>query len=147
MSEAEMEMRILDFIRRNGESTALEAAKHLGVSRSIANKHLYSLKDSKLFQETKGTRPVWDLIERMADPRPAVKPDTGSEGKEVRELLRSRGKTGLKAHQIARDLGQSRQSVNKHLYSLRDKGQVQKSVNKEWINIENVHQDRYVFPL
>lgn len=136
-----MEKRILDFLTRTGKSTALNIAKALGVSRSIANKHLYSLEKSKRVKRTEETPPVWDLIETTDDLRSVLKPDTSENAvseKKVSDILRSGGKAGLKAHQIARDLGQPIKTVKKHLYSLQDKGKAQRSENNQWIN-----DDRY----
>ncbi|KAI7805417.1 PKZ [Triplophysa rosa] len=151
-----MEGRILDFLRRNGKSTALVIANALKVNRSTANKHLYGLEMSKRVKKDDGTPPIWDLMLTTDDPRPVLKPEPVSVEKvseivsvekvseivsveKMSEILRSGGKTGLKAHQIARDLGLSRKTVNKHLHSLREKGEVHKSEDQQWISKE--HQD------
>ncbi|XP_056617445.1 protein kinase containing Z-DNA binding domains isoform X2 [Triplophysa dalaica] len=144
MSEGEMKARILDFLRRNGKSTALSISKDLKVSRGEANKHLYGLEKSKQVKKDDGTPPIWDLMESTDDPRPVLKPDTVTVSdivplEKVSEILRSGGKTGLKAHEIARDLGLTKKTVNKHLHSLRDKGELQISENHKWIR--NDHQD------
>ncbi|KAA0718368.1 Interferon-induced, double-stranded RNA-activated protein kinase [Triplophysa tibetana] len=136
-----MEAKILDLLSKNGKSTALRISKDLKVSRGEANKHLYGLEKSKQVKKDDGTPPIWDLMEATDDPRPVLKPDTVSVEKgneivpleKVSEILRSGGKTGLKAHQIARDLGLTKKTVNKHLHSLRDKGELQKSENNKWI--------------
>ncbi len=64
-----------------------------------------------------------------------------SEEKEVEDLLRS---GGLKAHQIARDLGQSRQTINKQLYSMEKKGTVKKcSKSSMWRLTEDWSDDSF----
>nr|XP_055026882.1 protein kinase containing Z-DNA binding domains [Misgurnus anguillicaudatus] len=136
--EAEMETRIIDFIKNNGECTALIISKALGVDKKIINKHLYKLQKSNLLKNTEGIPPVWDLKQETDDFKSELisdsrSIDTVSIEKEVSDILRSGGKTGLKAHQIAKDVGQPKKTVKKLLYSMEKKGEVQKSDSKQWM--------------
>uniref|UniRef100_A0A8C1TZG8 Protein kinase containing Z-DNA binding domains n=1 Tax=Cyprinus carpio TaxID=7962 RepID=A0A8C1TZG8_CYPCA len=143
-ADTEIEKQICDFLRRNGKSTALKIAKEIRLDKRIVNKHLYVLQKSNQMSVTNETPPVWDLLEKTreikqtlkAEQKPQTTIDT-SEEKRVEDLLMKSG--GLKACHIARDLGQSRQTTNKHLYSMMEKGRVQKcsvsnlwSLNEEW---------------
>ncbi|XP_073729597.1 interferon-induced, double-stranded RNA-activated protein kinase-like isoform X2 [Misgurnus anguillicaudatus] len=136
--EAEMEMRIIDFIKNNGECTALIISKALGVDKTTTNKHLYKLQKSNLLKMTEGKPPVWDLKEETDDPKSELasdsrSTDTVSIEKEVSEILRSGGITGLKAHQIAKDVGQPKKTVQKLLYSMEKMGKVWKSDSNLWM--------------
>ncbi|XP_018930727.2 interferon-induced, double-stranded RNA-activated protein kinase-like [Cyprinus carpio] len=143
-ADTEIEKQICDFLRRNGKSTALKIAKEIRLDKRIVNKHLYILQKSNQMSVTNETPPVWDLLEKTreikqtlkAEQKPQTTRDT-SEEKRVEDLLMKSG--GLKACHIARDLGQSRQTTNKHLYSMMEKRRVQKcsvsnlwSLNEEW---------------
>uniref|UniRef100_A0A672L2J2 Uncharacterized protein n=1 Tax=Sinocyclocheilus grahami TaxID=75366 RepID=A0A672L2J2_SINGR len=139
--DAEIEKKICDVLRRNGKSNALKIAKEVGLDKRIVNKHLYSLQKSNQVSGTNETPPVWDLLEETSEIKQTLKPEPQttrdtSEEKPVEDLLRS---GGLKAHQITRELGQSRQTTNKQLYSMMEKGKVQKcslsnvwTLSKEW---------------
>uniref|UniRef100_A0A8C1AIW4 Protein kinase containing Z-DNA binding domains n=1 Tax=Cyprinus carpio carpio TaxID=630221 RepID=A0A8C1AIW4_CYPCA len=143
-ADTETEKRICDVLRLKGKSTALIIAKEIGLDKRIVNKHLYILQKSNQVFKTDEQPPVWDLLEKKKEIKHTLKPeqkpqttrDTSEEEKHVEDLLRS---GGLKAHQIATDLGQSRQTTNKQLYSMMEKGRVQKcsisnmwSLNEEW---------------
>uniref|UniRef100_A0A671RAS4 Uncharacterized protein n=1 Tax=Sinocyclocheilus anshuiensis TaxID=1608454 RepID=A0A671RAS4_9TELE len=150
---SEIEKTICDVLRRNGKSNALKIAKEIGLDKRIVNKHLYSLQKSNQVSGTNETPPVWDLLEKTTEIKQTLKPEQKpqttrdtSEEKPVEDLLRS---GGLKAHQIARDLGQSRQGLNKQLYSMMQKGKVEKcsvsnvwTLNKEWSE-ESFSQERF----
>ncbi|XP_052428256.1 eukaryotic translation initiation factor 2-alpha kinase pek-1-like [Carassius gibelio] len=143
-ADTEMERKICDFLRRNGKSTALVIAKEIGTDKRTVNKHLYNLERSKQVFKTDKQPPVWDLLENKTEIKQTVKPEQKSrttrdtsEVKDVEDLLMRSG--GLKAHQIATDLGQSRQTINKQLYSMEEKGKVKRcsksklwSLNEEW---------------
>uniref|UniRef100_A0A8C1YTU7 Protein kinase containing Z-DNA binding domains n=1 Tax=Cyprinus carpio TaxID=7962 RepID=A0A8C1YTU7_CYPCA len=143
-ADTETEKRICDVLRLKGKSTALIIAKEIRLDKRIVNKHLYILQKSNQVFKTDEQPPVWDLLEKKKEIKHTLKPeqkpqttrDTSEEEKHVEDLLRS---GGLKAHQIATDLGQSRQTTNKQLYSMMEKGRVQKcsvsnmwSLNEEW---------------
>nr|ABV26701.1 PKZ [Gobiocypris rarus] len=124
--ETEMERKILDFLGRNGKSKALIISKEFGLNRSTVNRHLYKLQKSKQVFGTNETPPVWDLMEKRNEIKPEERSPTTRdtcEEKRVRDLLRS---GGLKAHQIATELGQPTKPIKKQLYSLEQEGKVQK---------------------
>uniref|UniRef100_A0A671LVH7 Z-binding domain-containing protein n=1 Tax=Sinocyclocheilus anshuiensis TaxID=1608454 RepID=A0A671LVH7_9TELE len=139
-ADTEMEREICDFLRRNGKSTALIIAKEIGLDKSTVNKHLYNLERSNQVFKTDEQPPVWGLMEKKNEIKPELKSQTTrdtSEEKDVEDLLKRSG--GLKAHQIATDLGQPKQTINKQLYSMEEKGKVQKcskskvwTLNEEW---------------
>ncbi|XP_065152313.1 interferon-induced, double-stranded RNA-activated protein kinase-like [Paramisgurnus dabryanus] len=139
--EAEMETRIIDFIKKNGECTALIISKALGVNKNTINTHLYNLGESNLLKVTEGLPPVWDLREETDDPKSELisdsrSIDTVSIKKEMSEILRSGRETGLKAHQIATGVGQPKKTVNKLLHIMEKKGDVRKSDNNLWMATE-----------
>uniref|UniRef100_A0A8C1AHH1 non-specific serine/threonine protein kinase n=1 Tax=Cyprinus carpio carpio TaxID=630221 RepID=A0A8C1AHH1_CYPCA len=141
-ADTEIEKQICDFLRRNGKSTALKIAKEIRLDKRIVNKHLYILQKSNQMSVTNETPPVWDLLEKTreikqtlkAEQKPKTTIDT-SEEKRVEDLLMKSG--GLKACHIARDLGQSRQTTNKHLYSMME------NLNEEWSE-GSFSQERFV---
>lgn len=151
-ADTEMERKICDFLRRNGKCIALVIVKEIGPDKRTVNKHLYNLERSNQVFKTDEQPPVWDLMEKKTEIKLTLKPqqkspmtrDT-SEEKDVEDLLRS---GALKAHQIARDLGQSRQTINKQLYNM--KGTVKRcSISAVWsLTEENSHdsfrQERFV---
>ncbi len=134
-TDTEIERKICDFLRRNGKSTALIIVKEIGPDKRTVNKHLYNLERSNQVFKTDGQPPVWVLMEKKNEIKQTLKPqqkspttrDT-SEEKEVEDLLRS---GGLKAHQIARDLRQSRQTINKQLYSMEKKNEIKQTLKPE----------------
>uniref|UniRef100_A0A673FNX6 Eukaryotic translation initiation factor 2-alpha kinase-like n=1 Tax=Sinocyclocheilus rhinocerous TaxID=307959 RepID=A0A673FNX6_9TELE len=133
--DTEIEKKICDFLRRNGKSNALKIAEEIGLDECIVNKHLYSLQKSNQVSGTNETPPVWDLLEKTSEIKETLrleqKPQTTrdtSEEKPVEDLLRS---GALKAHQIARELGQSRQGLKVW------------TQNKEWSE-ESSSQERFV---
>ncbi|RXN09378.1 interferon- double-stranded RNA-activated kinase-like protein [Labeo rohita] len=137
-ADTEVETKICNFLRRNGKSKAFVISKQCGLDKRIVNKHLYSLeKSNQLFKCTEQP-PIWDLVENMnklkLTPEPKQKSQTTTETsgeKDVEKLLTRSG--GLKAYEIAKNLGQSRQSINKQLYSMEEKGKVKKcSQSKLW---------------
>lgn len=145
--KAEMETRIVDFIKNNGKSTALTISKALGVDKKIINKHLYQLQKSNLLKMTEGIPPVWDLKENTDDPKSELasdsrSTDTESIEKEVSNILRS-GQTGLKAHQIAKDVGQPKKTVNKLLHIMEKKGEVRKSDSNVWMTKSETSLKQY----
>uniref|UniRef100_A0A8C2BMC1 Protein kinase containing Z-DNA binding domains n=1 Tax=Cyprinus carpio TaxID=7962 RepID=A0A8C2BMC1_CYPCA len=143
-ADSEMERKICDFLRRNGKSIALVIAKEIGPDKRTVNKHLYNLERSNQVFKTDNKPPVWDLTENKTEIKQTLKPEQKSqttrdtsEEKDVEDLLMRSG--GLKAHQIATNLGQSRQSINKQLYSMEEKGKVRRdskskmwTLNEEW---------------
>uniref|UniRef100_A0A8C2CBB2 Z-binding domain-containing protein n=1 Tax=Cyprinus carpio TaxID=7962 RepID=A0A8C2CBB2_CYPCA len=154
-ADSEMERKICDFLRRNGESTALVIAKEIGPDKRTVNKHLYNLERSNQVFKTDNKPPVWDLTENKTEIKQTLKPEQKSqttrdttEEKDVEDLLMRSG--GLKAHQIATDLGQSRQTINKQLYSMEEKGKVKRdskskmwTLNDEWSD-DSFSQERSV---
>ncbi|XP_051945528.1 protein kinase containing Z-DNA binding domains isoform X2 [Xyrauchen texanus] len=117
---ADNEMKkICDFLRQNGESSALKIAKGVGLLKPTVNKHLYSLLELKLLNKSDGKPPVWSLNEAtVTDITPALKSEATADDKTVIELLRSRGTEGLTPLKIAKEVGLYNSTLNKHLYSL-----------------------------
>ncbi|KAK2896230.1 hypothetical protein QQF64_006423 [Cirrhinus molitorella] len=142
-TDSEIERKIYDFFRRNGKSKALIISKEFGLDKRTVNKHLYTLESSKQLFRTDEDPPIWDLVEKKIEPKLSRKPEQRSrmttetvEEKHVEDLLRS---GGLKSREIARDLGESRQTISRHLYSLEKKDKVRKcsisevwTLNEEW---------------
>ncbi|XP_058650855.1 eukaryotic translation initiation factor 2-alpha kinase 3-like isoform X2 [Onychostoma macrolepis] len=109
---------------RSGGLKAQKIASKLGQSTPTIKKQLYSMEKNEIKQTLKPQQ------------KSQTTRDT-SEEKHVEDLLRSGGLK--KAHQIARELGQSRQTINKQLYSLEKEGKVKKcskssmwTLNEEW---------------
>ncbi|XP_042593528.1 protein kinase containing Z-DNA binding domains isoform X3 [Cyprinus carpio] len=141
-ADSEMERKICDLLRRDGKSKALIISNKLGLDKRTVQNHLYSLERSNQVFKTDEQPPVWDLIENKSEIK--LKPEQKSEKtrdtsveKDVEDLLMRSG--SLKARQIATDLGQSRQSINKQLYSMEEKGKVRRdsksnlwTLNEEW---------------
>ncbi|KAL0178691.1 hypothetical protein M9458_027585, partial [Cirrhinus mrigala] len=136
-ADTEMERKICDFLRRNGKSKALVISKEFGLDKRTVNKHLYSLERSNQLFKSEELPPIWDLVENMnklkLTPEPKQKSQTTTETtgeKDVEDLLKS---GALKAYEIAKNLGQSRQTINRQLYSMEVKGKVKKcSKSKLW---------------
>nr|ADB54784.1 PKZ [Ctenopharyngodon idella] len=139
-AETQMERKIIDFLRQNGKSIALTIAKEIGLDKSTVNRHLYNLQRSNQVFNSNEKPPVWDLMEKTNGIKQTVKtPEQKSltttaetcEEKHVRDLLKS---GGLKACQIAKDLGQPRKTVNKQLYSMMQTGKVKKcEISSLWL--------------
>uniref|UniRef100_A0A8C2GWA2 Protein kinase containing Z-DNA binding domains n=1 Tax=Cyprinus carpio TaxID=7962 RepID=A0A8C2GWA2_CYPCA len=141
-ADSEMEREICDLLRRDGKSKALIISNKLGLDKRTVQNHLYSLERSNQVFKTDEQPRVWDLIENKSEIK--LKPEQKSQKtrdtsveKDVEDLLMRSG--GLKAHQIATNLGQSRQSINKQLYSMEEKGKVRRdskskmwTLNEEW---------------
>ncbi|XP_073690650.1 interferon-induced, double-stranded RNA-activated protein kinase-like [Garra rufa] len=134
-ADTEMERKIYDFLR-NGKRRALDIAKKFGLDKRTVNKHLYSLEKSNKVFKTNEVPPIWELMEKKDElkltPKPEKKSQTTTETteKDLEDLLKS---GGLKAHEIAKDLGQTRQTINRQLYIMETKGKVKKcSTSKLW---------------
>ncbi|KAF4106151.1 hypothetical protein G5714_013813 [Onychostoma macrolepis] len=127
-ADTEMERNICDFLKQNGKSKALIISNKFGLDKCTVKKHLYNLQRANQVFKSDELPPVWDLMEKKNEIKHTLKPqlksqttrDT-SEDKHVEDLLRS---GGLKAQKIASKLGQSKQSIQKQLYSLEKEGKV-----------------------
>jgi len=148
-ADFEMEKMIVDFLRQNGKSTVLTIFKKFGLNRSTANRHLYNLEKSQQVFKSDENPPVWDLMKNKTE---AKHTDSCEEIQEehVRDLLKS---GALKAHQIAKSLGQTPKVINKQLYIMEKKGKVQKCnktsiwrLNDEETN-GSYNQERFVLCL
>ncbi|XP_073690909.1 interferon-induced, double-stranded RNA-activated protein kinase-like isoform X2 [Garra rufa] len=137
-ADTEMERKICDFLRRNGKSNALDIAKELKLDKRTVNKHLYDLEKSNQLFKTDEVPPIWDFIEKKSELKLTPKPERTSqmttEEKQVEDLLRS---GGLKASDIAKDLGLPRKTINKQLYSMEEKGKVKKCIKLWRLNDES----------
>uniref|UniRef100_A0A8C2C9U1 Protein kinase domain-containing protein n=1 Tax=Cyprinus carpio TaxID=7962 RepID=A0A8C2C9U1_CYPCA len=141
-ADSEMERKICDLLRRDGKSKALIISNKLGLDKRTVQNHLYSLERSNQVFKTDEQPRVWDLIENKSEIK--LKPEQKSQKtrdtsveKDVEDLLMRSG--SLKACQIATDLGQFKQSINKQLYSMEEKGKVRRdsksnlwTLNEEW---------------
>uniref|UniRef100_A0A8C1YAF9 Protein kinase containing Z-DNA binding domains n=1 Tax=Cyprinus carpio TaxID=7962 RepID=A0A8C1YAF9_CYPCA len=152
-ADSEMERKICDLLRRDGKSKALIISNKLGLDKRTVQNHLYSLERSNQVFKTDEQPRVWDLIENKSEIK--LKPEQKSQKtrdtsveKDVEDLLMRSG--SLKAHQIATDLGQFKQSINKQLYSMEEKGKVRRdsksnlwTLNEEWSD-DSFSQERSV---
>jgi len=161
-ADFEMEKKIVDFLRQNGKNTVITIFKKFGLNRSTANRHLYNLEKSQQVFKSDENPPVWDLMENKTEAKHTLKPELKTQTQttrdsceeiqeeHVRDLLKS---GALKAHQIAKSLGQTPKVINKQLYIMEKKGKVQKcnktsiwTLNDEETN-GSYNQERFVLCL
>ncbi|KAM9466936.1 protein kinase containing Z-DNA binding domains [Clarias gariepinus] len=115
-----------------------------GEIKEGVNKHLYNLERSKKVFKTDGQPPVWNLLENKSqktdeeeeeeeEHEGAAASQTKESAREEERVMKSLKSGGLKASQVARDLGQQTKSTKKLLYSMMEKGKVQKDKEtNEW---------------
>ncbi|XP_073690648.1 interferon-induced, double-stranded RNA-activated protein kinase-like [Garra rufa] len=135
-ADTEMERKICDFLRQNGKCKALIIAQHFGLDKPTVNKHLHNLKISNQLFKTNEDTSIWDLMEKKNELKLTPKPERTSQTttetskeKPVEDLLMRSG--GLKALHIARELGQTKQTINNLMYSMEKKGKVKKCIKSE----------------
>ncbi|XP_055793163.1 double-stranded RNA-specific adenosine deaminase-like isoform X3 [Salvelinus fontinalis] len=143
--QLDLKERICTFLKvKKQGSTALQIAKAVGLKTAKdVNSVLYTLKRAGLLYVTLDIPPVWSVEKPGAasvsvsvpesDRVPSPSETPGITEEELRRVLMSKSDgRGMSAQQIARELGQSRKLVNKHLYDLQSSGKAEKLGEKVW---------------
>ncbi|KAM9558412.1 protein kinase containing Z-DNA binding domains isoform 1-T1 [Salvelinus alpinus] len=141
----QLEERICTFLKEKKQgSTALQIAKAVGLKKAKdVNSVLYALNKAGLLYVTPDIPPVWSVEKPGAasvsvsvpesDRVPSPSETPGITEEELRRVLMSKSDgRGMSVQQIARELGQSRKLVNKHLYDLQSSGKAEKLGEKVW---------------
>jgi predicted transcriptional regulator len=143
--QSALKERICDFleVKKQG-STALQIAKAVGLKKAKdVNSVLYTLNRAGLLYATTDKPPVWSVekpgaasvsvIVPESDRVPSPSETPGNTLEELRRVLMSKSDgRGMSAQEIARELGQTRKFVNKHLYDLQSSGKAEKLGEKVW---------------
>uniref|UniRef100_A0A4W5NP41 Z-binding domain-containing protein n=1 Tax=Hucho hucho TaxID=62062 RepID=A0A4W5NP41_9TELE len=143
--QLDLKERICTFLKvKKQGSTALQIAKAVGLNKAKdVNSVLYTLNRAGLLYATSDKPPVWSVEKPGAasvsvsvpesDRVPSPSETPGITVEELRRVLMSKSDgRGMSAQQIARELGQSRKFVNKHLYDLQSSGKAEKLGEKVW---------------
>ncbi|XP_045557784.1 protein kinase containing Z-DNA binding domains isoform X3 [Salmo salar] len=143
--QLDLKERICTFLKVKKEgSTALQIAKAVGLKTAKdVNSVLYTLNRAGLLNATPDKPPVWSVEKPGAasvsvsvpesDRVPSPSETPGITVEELRRVLTSKSDgRGMSAQEIARELGQSRKCVNKHLYDLQSSGKAEKLGEKVW---------------
>ncbi|XP_029557879.1 protein kinase containing Z-DNA binding domains isoform X2 [Salmo trutta] len=143
--QLDLKERICTFLKVKKEgSTALQIAKAVGLKTAKdVNSVLYTLNRAGLLYVTPDKPPVWSVEKPGAasvsvsvpesDRMPSPSETPGITVEELRRVLTSKSDgRGMSAQEIARELGQSRKCVNKHLYDLQSSGKAEKLGEKVW---------------
>uniref|UniRef100_A0A4W5JW73 Uncharacterized protein n=1 Tax=Hucho hucho TaxID=62062 RepID=A0A4W5JW73_9TELE len=143
--QLDLKERICTFLKEKEQgSTALQIAKAVGLKKAKdVNSVLYTLNRAGLLYATSDKPPVWSVEKPGAasvsvsvpesDRVPSPSETPGITVEELRRVLTSKSDgRGMSAQQIARELGQSRKFVNKHLYDLQSSGKAEKLGENVW---------------
>ncbi|XP_029557906.1 uncharacterized protein LOC115155426 isoform X2 [Salmo trutta] len=143
--QLDLKERICTFLKvKKQGSTALQIAKAVGLKKAKdVNSVLYTLNRAGLLYVTPDKPPVWSVEKPGAasvsvsvpesDRMPSPSETPGITVEELRRVLTSKSDgRGMSAQEIARELGQSKKIVNKHLYDLQSSGKAEKLGEKVW---------------
>ncbi|CDQ90371.1 unnamed protein product [Oncorhynchus mykiss] len=143
--QSALKERIYTFLKVKKQGfSALQIAKAVGLIKAKdVNSVLYTLNRAGLLHATPDKPPVWSVEKPGAAsvsvsvpesdqvPSPSETPGITEEG--LRRVLMSKSDgRGMSAQEIARELGQTRKCVNKHLYDLKSSGKAEKLGEKVW---------------
>nr|XP_029504399.1 double-stranded RNA-specific adenosine deaminase-like [Oncorhynchus nerka]XP_029504400.1 double-stranded RNA-specific adenosine deaminase-like [Oncorhynchus nerka] len=142
--QSALKERICTFLKvKKQGSTALQIAKAVGLMKAKdVNSVLYTLNKAGLLDVTPDKPPVWSVEKPGAasvyvsvpESDRVPSPETpGNTLEELRRVLMSQSDgRGMSVQEIARELGQTRKFVNKHLYDLQSSGKAEKLGEKMW---------------
>ncbi|XP_064780585.1 protein kinase containing Z-DNA binding domains isoform X3 [Oncorhynchus masou masou] len=143
--QSALKKRICDFLKvKKQGSTALQIAKAVGLKTAKdVNSVLYALNKAGLLYATPDKPPVWSVEKPgtasvsvsvpESDRVPSPSETPGITEEELRRVLASKSDgRGMSVQEIARELGQTRKFVNKHLYDLQSSGKAEKLGENVW---------------
>ncbi|XP_064863854.1 protein kinase containing Z-DNA binding domains isoform X2 [Oncorhynchus nerka] len=142
--QSALKERICTFLKvKKQGSTALQIAKAVGLKKAKdVNSVLYALNKAGLLDVTPDKPPVWSVEKpgvasvsvSVPESDRVPSPETpGNTLEELRRVLMSQSDgRGMSVQEIARELGQTRKFVNKHLYDLQSSGKAEKLGEKVW---------------
>ncbi|KAL0983669.1 hypothetical protein UPYG_G00131080 [Umbra pygmaea] len=153
--QSDLKQRICTFLKGKKEGcTVRQIVKAVGHTGKEVNSVLYTLLEEEGLYKIQDQPPIWSIEKPGADitsvkspkllRRLEISPDKTRE--DVRRVLASKSdRRGMKALDIARELGQTRRLVTKQLYDLKSRGQVIKLGENQWLSVETTRDSEANF--